>query len=282
MRLFFKGKGFKIILTILLALILLLGISFIVGKTVSPQSGFLATIVSPFQKISTSVSNGINDFFTSMDRLKTLEKENNELRDEIRDLRSQVIDIDKYKNENEFYKGFLELKENHSDFKFEAATVIAADSVNAGKTFTVDKGSVHNISLHDPVITSDGLIGYISEVQSTYAIVTTVLDPSISIGAIDSRTRETGIVCGDSELFKNKLCRISYLNRSTTLTVGDYIITSGTGGVFPSGIIVGSVSSVNKEADGMSVYAIVKPIVDFDDLSDVMIITEFNGQGQIN
>ena len=279
MRLFFKGKGFKIILGIVLVLMLLSGASYVIGKSISPQSGILGAVITPFQKLSSAISSGINEFFTSIGRADSLEEENNALREQIRSLRSQVVELDEYRSENEFYAGFLELKEQHSDFKFEAASVIATDSVSVGGSFIVDSGSLSGVALHDPVITADALAGYVSEVQPTYSVVVSILDPSISVGAIDSRTRESGVVSGDATLLESRLCRMSYLSRTSAMTSGDYVITSGTGGIFPEGLVVGVVTDIDKEAGGVSLFASVKPTVDFENMSQVMIITEFEGQG---
>lgn len=279
MKLFLKSKGFKIFLIIFVVIAVLGGTSYGIGKTVSPQSSFFGALVTPFQQIFSSVGRGVNNFFTSIDRAEQLETENNELREEIRALREDVVDLDKYKNENEFYKSFLELKEKNKDFKFENSTVVAAESIISSGTFTVNSGSLRGVEVHDPVITADGLVGYVSEVEATYSVVESILSPNLNVGVIDSRTRETGIVGGDVELFGKGRARLSYLSRNSSVAMGDYLITSGVGGMFPEGILVGTVEEIGTETGGVSIFAEIKPAADLSSLSQVMIITEFEGQG---
>ena len=186
-----------------------------------------------------------------------------------------------YKKENEFYAGFLELKEDHPDFKFQPATVIARDPTDVFASFTIDQGTLNGVAPNDPVITADGLVGYISEAGSTFSTVITLYDPSLRVGAMDSRTRDAGIVSGGLSLAEEGYCRMSYLSRSSAITLGDLVITSGAGGVFPQGLLIGSVSEIKQESDDISMYAVIKPAVNLDELRDVMVITSFTGQGGI-
>ena len=279
MKLFLKSKSFKIFVIIFSVLFVLLGISFGIGKTISPQSSFFGALITPVQRVFSSASRGINDFFTSFDRAGRLEDENNELREEIRGLRDNVVDLDRYKNENEFYKNFLELKEKNKDFKFESASVVAADNINSEGTFIINSGSLRDVAVNDPVISDDGLVGSVCEVYPTYSVVKTLLCTDLSVGVTDSRTTEPGIIGGDRELCAEGKTRLSYLGRNSAVASGDYIVTSGTGGIFPEGLMVGTVEQVGTEAGGVSLYATVKPAVSFSTVTQVMIITEFEGQG---
>ena len=108
-----------------------------------------------------------------------------------------LIDYDQYKLDNEFYSGFLGIKEEHPDYEFQPATVIARDPANAFYSFTIDRGTLDWISPHAPVITADGLVGYISEAGPSFSTVITVVDPSLKVGAMDSRTRDIGMVAGN-------------------------------------------------------------------------------------
>ncbi len=279
MKVFLKSKGFKIFVIIFVCLAVLCGASYGLGKSISPQSSFFGAVVTPVQHAFSAIGRGVNNFVPSIDRAEQLEQENNNLREEIRGLREDIVDLDRYKNENDFYKSFLELKEKNSDFKFENSTVVAADNINSTGTFTVNSGSLRGVSVHDPVITADGLVGYVSEVQATYSVVETVLSPNLNVGVIDSRTRETGILAGSESLSGKGKTRLSYLSRNSSVAMGDYLITSGVGGVFPEGIIVGTVEEIGTETGGVSLFAEVGPAVDFLSISQVMIITEFEGQG---
>ncbi len=281
MRKFFARRGFKI-LTALVCILLAVSMVFaLVGKRIAPQSDLLGMVVSPFQKIGSAFSQGIDRAFTAVGRLDILEEENNQLREEIRTYREELVEYDQFKRENEFYKQFLEIKEQNSDYTFQPATITARDAADASASFSIDAGSRDGIALHDPVITQDGLVGYISQLGTAMATVVTVIDPGLRVGAIVSRTRESGVVGGESALLADGVCSLSYLASNSAVTVGDYVITSGAGGVFPKGLIIGTVTDVKKEQSNVSLYAVVKPVVDVQQITQVMVITDFEGQGGI-
>ena len=281
MKRFFQGRGFKFIA---LAVSILLAVSVVfgaIGKRLSPQSNFLGAVLVPFQRVGNLIAEGVDSWFTAVGRMDTLETENNRLREEIRVYREQLVEYDEFKRENEFYKQFLEMKEQNSDYTFQPATVTARDGADVCGSFTIDAGSKDGIALHDPVITKDGLVGYISQLGTTMSTVVTVIDPNLHVGALVSRTKEAGVVKGATELVSQGYCSLSYLSGNSAVTNGDYVITSGAGGVFPKGLIIGTVEEVKKEQANVSLYAVVKPVVDVKEITQVMVITQFEGQGGI-
>lgn len=280
MRRFFARRRFKA-LALLVCVFVVLGIVFSAMGRLSPQTDVLGLILSPIQQAGQAVTRQIDRMFTAVGRLDTLEDENNQLREEIRLYREQLVDFDEYKLENEFYNKFLGIKEQNSDFSFQPATVTARDAAGGEASFSIDAGTKDGIALHDPVITEDGLVGYISEVGTTISTVVTVIDPNLHVGALVSRTREAGVVKGETALMAQGVCSLSYLTSSSAVTIGDYVITSGAGGLFPKGLIIGTVSEVKKEQSNVSLYAVVEPTVDVQEITQVMVITEFEGQGGI-
>jgi len=278
-RFFFRSRKFKIIASIT-GLLLVLAIAMnIFGGIVSPTTSILGTIVSPIQKFTTWISTSISDFNTSINDGQALMQENEELRAENERLISEVLDYQKIKEQNEFYKQFLEIKEQNSDFVMEPATLISEDSTDPYLGFTIDKGLLNGISVHDPVITSAGrLVGYISETAPSYSKITTILSSDIEIGSIDQRTKDAGVVSGNLAFSSDGLCRLYNLPRTCSVAIGDYAVTSG-GGVFPAGLLIGTVTDVKAEEINTSVYAVLKPAVNISEIRDVMVITYFSGQG---
>ncbi len=276
MRYFFKSRRFKIAATILSTLIIISVIARIVGGIISPQSSILGSVIAPFQSAFTSVSNYFDDFVEKINGNEKLATENAELRDKVNELTSSLIDYDKAKQENEFLKQYLEIKDSHTDYQFEEALLIARDTDDPFGSFTLNKGSLHGVSLYDPVIEAGGLVGYISQVGASYSKVTTILSPDISVAAFDRRTGDAGIVMGTLGSAENGNTRIGNLSRSCTVAIGDYIVTSG-GGVFPDGMLIGTVSEIGTDYNS-AIYAELVPAVKFDELRDMMIITYFSGQ----
>ena len=124
------------------------------------------------------------------------------------------------------------------------------------------------------------MVGYVSLVAPTYSKVTTVLDTNMQAGALVTRTRESGIAQGDYELMGDGMLRMSYLSKDSDVVIGDTIQTSGEGGIFPKGIMIGTVERVMIEENGMNNYAVIRPFVDPSTVTDVYIITDVTS-GQV-
>ena len=278
MRFFFRSRQFKIILAVTLCLLVIGIVSALFGSRLSPQSDLIGTVTAPFRTAFVKISQGVEDFFSSFTEGNEALIRNSELESEMAELRAQITDYEKLKKENEFYKNYLEIKENNPDFKFCEATLIFKEEKDPFKSFTLNKGSVHGVEKYDPVITEAGLVGYISQVGLSTSKVTTILHPDITLGALDNRTSDSGVLYGDVSTAEEGLTGLYNLSRSCNVSVGDYIVTSGEG-IFPKGLNIGTVRSIGSEKYNTSIFATVEPFVDFGSLRDVMIITEFEGQG---
>lgn len=281
MRFFFSSRQFKIILSVLLCLIAVSVVCFFVGGKISPQANILGTVAAPFRAVFTKISNSISDFTTAYTDGNEALIKNAELEKEIGELREKLADYDKLTAENKFYKEYLDIKDAHPDFKFAAATLISRDKNDPYGSFVINKGSNANIKQYDPVITDRGLVGYVSEVGINTSKVTTILSPDITLGAIDNRTNDSGVLSGTLALAEEGQTRFYNLSRSCNIAIGDYVVTSGEG-IFPTGILVGTIQSIGSDEYNTSIFAAVKPFVQLDELREVMVITSFSGQGGLD
>lgn len=280
MRFFFRTRQFKIILAVFLVITIASLTFAIAAHRMSPLSDAAGVITAPFKNAFTAVSNSVKDFFRAYNDGNELMIENSKLQKEINELRKKVADYENTKNQNDFYSKYLGIKEKNPDFTFVPATLISRDKSDKYKGFLINKGSASGVSLYDTVITDAGLVGYITEVGTTTSKVTTVLSPNISLGALDSRTSDSGVVTGDFELAENGQCKMINLSRSSGVAMGDYVMTSGEG-IFPDGIMIGSITNIGTDPVNSSIYADIKPLVDFSSIKNVMIITSFEGEGGV-
>ncbi len=280
MRFFFRSRQFKLILSVLLCLIAIAVICITIGGTLSPQANIIGSLIAPFRQGFTSISNTVKDFVHAYTDSNEIMLKNAELETELSELREQLSEYEQAINENEFYKKYLEIKDQHPDFGFTDATLVSVDSQDPYKGFVINKGSLSDIKKNDPVITELGLVGFVSEVGLTTSKVTTVLSPDITLGALDNRTNDAGVLSGELKLAQNGKTRLFNLSRSCNIAVGDYVITSGEG-IFPDGLLIGTITMVGSDEYNTSIYAEVKPFVDFTDIRRVMVITEFKGQGAL-
>ncbi len=280
MRFFLRSRQFKIILAILCAVAVLTTGFAIIGR-MSPQTNIASTISAPFVNLFTNVSGIVNDFFDNYNDGSKLSIENSELKAEINSLQQKIADYEEITEQNEFYKGYLGIKDSNPDFTFCDAVLVSRDSNDIFGSFTINKGSLSDIQKYDPVITDAGIVGYVTEVGLTSCKVTTILSPDITLGALDNRTHDSGIITGTLAFAQNGFCRFSNLARSCTVAVGDYVITSGEG-IFPEGLLIGSVNNIGVDENNNSIYAEIKPFADISELRSVMVITSFEGQGGID
>ena len=281
MRFFFRSRQFKIIAAVFAALIVIAAVTAAVGGRMSPGANIFGTVTAPFRSLASKISGGISSFVEVYTEGEKLNIKNAELETEISELRKKLADYEQAVSENEFYKNYLDIKDANPSFKFMAATLISRDKEDPYKGFIINKGSVNGVSAHDPVITNEGLVGYIGEVGLTTSKVVTVLSAELTAGALDNRTSDSGVLSGSAELASEGLTKFYNLSRSRNIAVGDYVVTSGEG-IFPKGLLIGTVQTIGSDKYNTSIYANVKPFADIDGIRGVMVITEFEGQGGLD
>ncbi len=245
-----------------------------------PGSDIWGRIIAPFQKLSHSISDSV---YSSLDMLANAEKykdENDSLKSEINRLKNELIDYESLKKENEDLRTMLSLTSQNESFTFSPpCTVIARTANDPYQSFTVSGGSENGISPGDPVVTSEGIVGVCYNVSFQSSCVRTLFSPKTAISVYCLQTGATGIIEGGYENSKNGLCKMSYIEKSSEINVGDIIVTSGSEN-YPSGLLAGTVTEVGTEDSGLSKYALVKPSVSPAGVTDVFVITGFVNEKQ--
>lgn len=207
-----------------------------------------------------------------------------EMEQELSDLRRRVADLEEQARqgqealaENAQLRELLNLQERRKDLEFESAKITARSTSNWESTLTISKGSAAGVEAGDCVITETGvLVGVVSETSLLSSTVATLIDTSIEVGGVVTRTYSAGILEGDFDLMNQGLLRLSYLPEGAGLVAGDEVLTSGLGGIYPAGLVVGRVQGVFNDAAGMSRYAIVDPSVELGGLIEVFVIKDFD------
>ena len=275
MKDFFSTVKFKILMGVLVLLAGVMTYAAANGRLTAAPQELLGAAAVPLQRISAAVSGAIEGFVNKYIRIDAIMEENEQLQEENAELRAQMVDYDLIKRENEQLREAWGIKEEFPDRQIVNAKVIGRDALDKYYGFTIDKGSRHGIEVKDCVITANGIVGRVIEVGPNYAKVATILDPSVSVGCMVSRTGDIGLVGGDTELSLNGQCAMTLLPRDTLATAGDEVITTGEGGVFPKQLAVGTVVEVHLETSGKSMIAVIEPYEDIEKVTSVMVITEF-------
>ncbi len=267
----------RIISTTFIVLLVVAAVSAAMGRNVFTD--FYARISAPFQQATTAIANDAAG--GSAKTRDELIKENEDLKKEINELAAQVIDYDDIKKENEVLKKYYGIKDDNPDYKIAIANVIRRDPNDDFYGFTIDKGSRDDVKINDPVITENGLIGWISEVNVTTSKVTTLLSPEAKVGAMDKKSGDSGIATGSAAFSEDGLLMLSVISADNKIKQSDIIITTGVGGVYPPDIIIGRVTKLDYNTYDTTPYAVIKPYEDIKSVSDVVVITSFEGQGVI-
>lgn len=278
MKDFLKNHGIWILVAGAIIAVALALLS-VFSTTSSPLANAVNTVTSPFRTAATAVADWFNDKQKYYADSTALEEENAALRRQIAEMEQEIRQARTDREENERLRKLLELREQRYDLTsdLEAATVTEHTVTNWASTLTVNKGTLHGVEVDDCVIDETGaLVGVIREVGVNWATVLTLVDTDAAFGAQVFRTGELGLAHGDFSLMGDELLRLDYLPAESQLLSGDLVVTSGLGGYYPSGVVIGSVTEVRQDDSGADIYALVKPTVDPDTLAQVFVVKSFD------
>lgn len=276
MKDFLKKHGLRVgIIVAAAALIIGLGAAARDGRIGFVQN-LSGIIKSPIQKVLSSAVNWFDSMYGYLYEYDSLMAENESLRSQLADAQKSARDGIEASEENTRLRKLLELREKHTDYVMESCKVVLWSSSNWSSAFTISKGSSSGIELGDPVITEYGaVVGQISELGTNWATVSTLIDVDMSVGAFVGATGNSGMVVGEFSFMRNKTAKLTYLADGAQIFVGDDVLTSGSGGAFPAGLMIGTLSAVQTEAGGQIEYGIVEPQANLDSLVQVFVIKDF-------
>lgn len=276
---FFKSTSFKIFALVLAALAAGSIFSALSRGEASPLTSAVSAVFSPAQRFASFISSKFSNLPISFRSSSYLAAEIEDLNGEIEALRNQLIDYEQSKRKLALYEEFLELKQENPDQKYCEASIVGRDAADYIGSFTLNKGSSSGISVQDPVIYGSNLVGVVSSVTPTQCTVNTILNPDVNVSCYEIRTAVLGYSTTSVELARDGFCKMPNLPASTAITQGGIVCTSGVGGVYPADLVIGTIDSVVDASVDISAAAIIKPAVEFDEITDVFVITEFDGQG---
>jgi len=238
-------------------------------KGVDFFDALMMEICSPFQKGATFVIKTVQGTFQQYVFLINLEEENRTLKQKIAQLQEENYGMKEMKLANERLRELLQFRKKNSSSMI-GAEVIGQDPSSWFKSVTIDKGERDGVKKGMAVISPAGVIGQILKTAPHYAVVLLLTDYNSAIDSVVQRTRAKAIVEGKGE----NRCQLKYLLRADEVAVGDVVITSGLGGNFPKGLMIGDIKKVDKKGHGVFQYAELVPSVDLTQLEEVFVIME--------
>ena len=275
---FVKTKFFAVSLIVATVLALVPAILAAFGQTDIIRSG-LKTVAKPFEWGAGKVADAVSGFVSVFSDYDELQKENEVLRAALESVENEKADNEVLREENAWLKQFLDIKTKHPDFQMTEATVISHEAGNYSTVLTLNRGTVHGVKKNMPVITPSGVIGHVSETGLDWCKVVSIIESDSKVAVYTDRTGVIGTVEGDPQLRSEGKCLMSY-SADADIKIGDRIYTSGTGSIYPDGLLIGRISSIEADESTRRLMAVVEPSVDFtalDSLGSVMIVSGYSG-----
>ena len=272
MKRFFQKNGIM-----MLAAVVVVAVGLCIASAVSNQTGFLqnaaGVVTYPFRAAGSAVTGWFQSIGERFQTVESLRKENEDLRKENAQLTEDLRQAKTDSEENQRLRDLNGLRQQRRDFTFEAAHVIERSTSNWSRTLTLNKGTSLGVEKGDCVVDQYGyLVGVITDAGLNWSTVTTILDTDSQLGALVFRTGEA---MGDLALMNQGKLKLSYLEGESSLINGDMIVTSGLGGYYPSGLVIGSVEEIKTDDNGLTRYATILPKTDITQLVEVFVITDF-------
>lgn len=273
MKQFFKNRFFYI-MTVLALLVTIvpmvfynMGVTFVFRDAVN-------VLLMPMQKVFHAAADAVDGFTAYFYKFDALVEENIRLKEEVAGLQAQVYDNKEMEEMYAWMSDFLEMKRQHMDYRMTAATVTGRSPERYSSMLMLDVGSSAGISVGMPVVTANGIVGQITEVGYSWSRVTTLVEAQAAIGVYVERTGESSTAMGDIRLTDDGLICMS-MSADTTVQIGDRILSAGSGEVYPRGLVVGYVQSIESNPYTRTKDVYVQCAVQMADISNVMIITDF-------
>lgn len=265
----------KVVLALSVVLAVLTALTSALYAGATPGQTVVQTILAPFRSGFHAMTRLAERYYGYIFQYESLESENEALNRKLTAMEEEVRSADSLQRENERLRQLLKLSEDHEDYNFSSAYIVAWDSSNYKSTFTINKGTNSGLDAGMVAVTEFGqVVGLITEVGPNWATVTTVLDSSMQISGSVASSGYTGIVQGAFATGQEGKMRMDYLPTVAVIRNNDQVVTTGST-VYPKGLIIGYIEDADFDKTGVAKYAILTPAADFDNLEQVFIVTDY-------
>ncbi|MDR2946132.1 MAG: rod shape-determining protein MreC [Candidatus Adiutrix sp.] len=255
-----------------LTLILALGLMSVGSRHLGRGSALSAAaleVVGPVERFLVASAGAVEDFWLGYFYLVDLRRENEALRERLRQQGQQLTEHGELRAANERLTSLLSLRQAYPQVVMKAAHVLAWDPGPWFRSIVISVGSDDGVAVDQAVVHGQGAVGRVIEVTPNYARVLLATDFNSSIDAFVQRTRAVGIVGGQGA----RPMYMKYVRQDEDVRPGDLVVTSGLDGAFPRGLALGTVTRVNRQSADIFVAVEVSPAVAFDRLEEVLVVT---------
>ena len=260
---------------VLLTLAATLFLALQVSGNLRPLTSLMTTLTTPAQLSATGITESVSNLWTSLLSLRTVQQEAAALGVRNLQLQAEINTLKEVEKENEQLRSMLDFAQTRPRLELRGAQivsrVIGTESTNFFDSILIDLGREHGLKVNMPVVTDQGLVGRVSEVNDTTSTVLLLNDPSSSATALLGTSRLNGVVRGSTS---GQLI-MDFIPQGPTFSTGEVVLTSGLAGRFPKGLVIGTIESIETQANAVFQRAIIHPSVDFGSLELVLVITNF-------
>lgn len=258
-----------IIATVILVVIVV--VSNIGNEKMSFMQNGISAIVIPIQNAFAFVKDKINNNDQELSDIDTLKEDNKALREENTKLKEAERELEVLKSENNTLKDYLNLKNKYADYSTIPAYVVERTYSNYDKIVIINVGSKDGIDVNMPVISESGLVGHVISVTDNSAKVQTIVDTGSTVSATISTAEESILVKGT--INNNQQLKASSIPANATVLQGDTVVTSGLGGIYPKGILIGTIKEIVNTKNQTDRYANIETATNFNTLQTVLVMT---------
>jgi rod shape-determining protein MreC len=263
-----RFRRYGLLIVVLLVCLVLLTVQTRGGGT-GRAADVVAILTTPVQIVLTKIHRGALSMWMGYREWRTSWSENAQLRAENERLRVQSLQVTETRDENQRLRRLLGLRQRLPMATI-SGEVIAREAGGWVRSLTVNRGTSEGVATQTPVIVPDGLVGRVVRVRPGASVVQLLNDPASTVGAMVQRTRTPGLVEGDP----GGAVRFKYMARDGAgIVVGDVLVTSGQGNVFPKGLPVGRVIAIEDKGSALFHFAVLAPVVDFGRVEEVLLLT---------
>lgn len=249
-------------------------LSFTLNISGGPLNTVAGYVFIPMQRGINKVGSWVSDKADNLKQLSDVMKENEELKQQVDKLTTELntINLEQYELEN--LRELLDLDQKYPSYEKVAANVIGNTGGNWFSSFTIDKGTNDGIETDMNVIAGSGLVGIVTDVGANYATVTSIINDTNKVGGMVSTTSDNLIVNGNLQnMNQNMVIDFTNLNDSDDeVQIGDPVVTSYISDQYQQGILIGYISSLEKDSNNLTKSGTITPAVDFEHIEEVLVI----------
>lgn len=236
-------------------------------RVLGPLGSAILTLLAPVQTVMAAAMQSASDTWSRYLEIGRLRSENVRLRGQVEDLSREVDTLREQALATRRLERLLELRRAFPG-QTVSARVIGRDPSRWYSTLLIDRGTKDGIRRNDPVVSADGVVGRVVEATATSSRVLLISDSRSAVGVLIQRSRDTGVVEGKG----GGTVYLNYLSRAADVRAADVVVTSGLGGVFPKGLVIGTVTAILREEGALVQGAVIRPAAPLDRLEEVLVL----------